>query len=129
MSRRIFAEAVTANVTVTTTTEEPVVTKQLSGIKQGQGLVLIGFINVLTGVAASQIVLRIRELTGIAGTLVGEAITVDTGAAGAVQKTYMIVVLTQAFQDEPFYTLNVDQVDATGNATVQIGALIALKED
>ena len=129
MTRRIFADGTIVNATVTTTTELALTVMQVSGIKIGQGLLVFGTVEILTGANCSAVNVRVRELGGITGTIIGEISLEDTGMAGAHTRTGHIMFLANAFQDEPVYQLTVQQVDATGNATVNHSTLAVLRVD
>ena len=107
------------------TAEEALVAKACSGVKAGQGLVIQGVLAITVAQGTTEVTIRVREGPGAAGTLVGEAIVDVTGMSGIHTRSMSIILVANAFQDDPVYQLTVQQTKAaTVIGTVTSSAII-----
>lgn len=122
----IRVEQVTSAVTLTTTTEAVAVTSDIVPLSPigGEGYIIKGVVNVTTGTAATAVTIRVRQGTGITGTVVGNALT-HTLAAGATASIPFSVQDFSAALTPPTaqYSVTVQQVAATANGTVNQGTI------
>lgn len=115
-----------ANKTITTTTERVAAT--LPGIStdgSGDTITVRGVAIVVVGTGATALVLRIRQGTGIAGTIISESSSVSATAAN-------IVIVTLAADDNPGdvadqqYVLTVQQTGATADGTINYSHILGV---
>lgn len=119
MSREL-STPVTTNVTLTTTTETVIAT--LSGVsspRAGVKIRLHGWYQVTLGTATTAVTTRIRQGTGITGTLIQEANAEQISTAAASSEGHSIDVEdTLGEVANVSYVLTVEQTAATANGTV-----------
>lgn len=118
----LYQSPVTADVTLVTTAETVVAT--LSGVSNyqpGQPVDLRGWLQVLLGVATTNVTLRIRQGVDATGTLVGEAnAEAISTAAGSVEAHEIQTRFTPSGEiANASFVLTIQQTAATGNGTVQ----------
>lgn len=110
---------VTNAVTVTTTSETAAVTSPAQGISPptaSLGLVVRGNVNFTAGTGATAVTIRVRQGSGITGTLVGNALTVTVAAGSSYDLAFDVVDTSPVPAQQ--YTVTVTQTAATGNGTV-----------
>lgn len=119
---------VSANVTITTTTETVVAT--LTGISTryaSERVALHGWVQLTTGTATTTVTLRVRRGTDTSGSLIGEANAVSIGAAaGGTEQFDIDVEDTPGDVASQSYVLTAQQAAATGNGTALQAILEAL---
>lgn len=108
----------TTPVTLTTTSETALLssTVNLENQPTGQGVSVNGNFNVLAGTGTTALTIRVRAGNGIAGALIGTAVTY-TLAAGA-SATVPYGVLDPTLIGTVQYTVTCQQTGASGNGTV-----------
>lgn len=123
----MVAVVATANVTVTTTTEEVAVSSGPCKVtRQTARAIIVAWVQVTTGAGTTTVTPRIRRGTTITGDLLGEAnAMIIGGAAGSNEQYLMIASEARAGIESAEYSLTVTQAAATGNGTVlQAGILV-----
>lgn len=109
-----FSNYISGAQTITTTTETAVNNLILQGIKNGTKLLFFSWADDVAGTAATQFTIRLRQGTGITGTIIASS----THTITAAQTSDMTLIATAiAYQDNPLYTLTLQQTSATGNGT------------
>ena len=118
----------TANVTLTTTTENvavssgPIVTPF-----ETHRIVILAWGQLTTGAGTTTVTPRIRRGTAITGTLVGEANAEQVKAAAGSTETFVIMVSEdRANLESVEYSLTLQQAGATGDGTVLQSAILVL---
>lgn len=120
---QIRANAVTADTTVVTTAETAAITSEgVSTAVGGEEITISGVINITTGVATTQVVVRVRRGTTVAGTAIGET-EPQTIAAAATGNIFFEFVDTPGEVAGQQYTATVVQTAATGNGTINNAAI------
>lgn len=117
----------TTNVTLTTTTENVVVSSgRVILPRETHTLFVLGYAQLTTGAATTTVTPRIRRGTTITSTLIGEAHPEEVkAAAGSIEQFFHMVSEELGGRAEVEYSLTLSQVDATGNGTVvQAGILV-----
>jgi hypothetical protein len=111
--------------TITTTTE--LATAVLPGIATGPGgsaVQLLAVIAFTTGTGVTSVTVRVRQGSGITGTVVGSsgAVVIAASTAGVVP---IEVIDNPAEVNGLQYALTIQQAAATGNGSVTLATLIA----
>ena len=86
------------------------------------GRVISGYLNVTPGAATTALVIRVRQGNTTGGALVGTADTVTVAAAG-LESVFFSQVDTGVAPANNQYCVTVQQTAATGNGTVNDGAI------
>lgn len=87
----------------------------LQGIKNGTKLVFFCFTDDVAGTGTTQFSIRLRQGAGITGlTLASSNHTITGGATSDMS----LIATAFAYQDNPLYTITMQQTSATGNGTV-----------
>ena len=119
---------VTANVTVTTTSETVAVSS--GGVKMPRPtarVLIIAWCLMTSGAGTTSITARVRRGTATSGTLVGEANLQSLAvAAGGNESVFKMVSEARADEESVEYSLTVEQAAATGNGTVLEAAIAVL---
>jgi hypothetical protein len=117
---RIYAVSVTADTTVTTTTETVLAT--VSGVSTdgpGQRVRVTGWAQVTPGTGTTSLTLRIRRGVDATGALVGEANAVAAAvAAGSAREIDLEAIDVLGDVAGQSYVLTIQQTAATANGTV-----------
>jgi len=125
----VYDSPVTANTTITTTTETVAAT--LSGVNApgpGATIKLTGFVQVTAGTGTTAITVTIREGTDATGTIVGEANAIAGGVtAGSTSSLDLVVTDVPAGElANQSYVVTVKQTGASGNGTILLATLRAV---
>lgn len=123
--REFEAASVTANVTLTTTTEEALVSIARITLPTDEArVVILGWFQITSGAGTTAITPRIRRGTTVSAALVGEANAVALGAAAGETEHLVIQVADELrLTDTVEYVLTVQQTGATGNGTALQAAI------
>ena len=90
---------------------------------QGQGLAAVsisGYVNITAGTGTTAVVVRVRQGSGVTGTIVSALAASDSLAAGAVESIPFGVTDTSTYLESGTggqYTITVQQTGGTGNGT------------
>lgn len=119
---------VTADVTLTTTTEGAVVDSgPIVAPFQTHRVVILAWGQLVTGAGTTTVTPRIRRGTTTAGTLVGEANAEEVKAAAGSREPFFLMVSEERVDVESVtYVLTLAQAGATGNGTVSQAAILVL---
>lgn len=111
---------VTANTTVTTTTETVAVTSPITRAYRNSAIVLVmGYSEITLGTSTTAVTQRIRRGTAITDTLVTEANALQIQTAAASSEHYSIVCFEQLSQEQNVqYSLTLQQTAAAANGTI-----------
>jgi len=111
---------VTANVTVTTTTEEVAVSSPVVRMPRASHTIVVsGWCQLTTGAATTTVTPRIRRGTTTSGTAVGDAVAENVkAAAGSNEPFFLMVSESRADVDSVQYSFTIEQTSATGNGTI-----------
>lgn len=122
------ANFTTANVTLTTTTENVCVTTPLMRVNRNSAIVMIvAWANLTTGAATTTVTPRIRRGTAITSTLITEANVVTIGAAAGSNEQFQMVAFEQLTSEQVLqYSFTLEQASATGNGTVLSSGIMAI---
>ena len=124
---RFYSANVATNQAVVTSAETVVTT--LSGIssaRAGETIRFHGQVSILTGVATTAIILRVRA-TSLAGAIVDEPVSAELEAVAGSRETHDLVVVDLAPGElaGATYVLTVEQTAATADGSVQHASLKA----
>lgn len=115
------SKMVTANVTATTTAETAALTSDpISTPREGTAISISGEVNLTTGAAATDVTIRCRRGTGVAGAQVGESKVHRVGASLSAELAFGFVDFPGDVAQQ-VYTITIQQTAATGDATVNNG--------
>jgi hypothetical protein len=116
-----------ATVTLTTTAETAIlVSPSLQTPKDTSFIAMIATLAVTTGTAATAVVLRFRQGSGVGGATIGQSYTI--GNVGAGQSASAVIMATGQAQSTDYvqWTLTAQQTAATGAGSVTAAAILAL---
>lgn len=105
-------------VNLVTTAETAVLSSTLNSENQptGQGVSVNGNFNVTTGASTTGVTVRVRAGVGVAGALIGTAVTHTLAAAASATIPYGVLDATLVGTVQ--YTVTAQQVAASANGTV-----------
>jgi|KBSSwiStaDraftv2_1062776.scaffolds.fasta_scaffold1358516_2 hypothetical protein len=114
-------------VTLVTTAETAVVTVTPFNTSSpgGEGVSISGSLNITTGTATTAVVIRVRQGSGVAGTVVGAALTYTIGAAVSATIPYDVLDTTALSATGQQYTVTAQQTAASANGTVNLATVNA----
>lgn len=115
--------ALPANANETALLSTPVLQAVLPGafgepVGAPQPVKISGVINILAGTGVTALVLRVRQGVGLAGNVVGAAMTLTLAAAASGAFAFSVEDTTGALQAGTAYTVTLAQTGATGASTI-----------
>lgn len=118
----------TTAVTITTTTENVVVSSPAVALVRPAGEVcILGYAQFTTGANTTHVIARIRRGSEITGTLVGEENNISiAAAAGGTENVFTMACEVRTNVESVIYSLTMDQVAATGDGSAIVGAILVL---
>jgi hypothetical protein len=118
------ASYVQSDVTTTTSAEKVVNTLYCQHIKAGQRIMIQGMVTIALGAGADKVDVDIVQGTTTSGTDVGEASeTLVTASKDAVCHQ---MVVTNAYQDKPTYSMTIACASASANCVAQSSCLMVI---
>ena len=120
----VHAVHTTGATTVTTTTETVGATIGPFNINDpgGQGILLEGILSITAGTGTTSVTCRLRQGTGITGTVVGNAVSQTVTAGNTYLLSPMALDTTLSATNQQ-YVITVQQTGATANGTINYAVL------
>ena len=127
---QVAFSTVTADVTLTTTTETVIVTSgPATAPRQTVNVCILAWAQLTTGTATTTVTPRIQRGTAATGTVVGDSVAITVGAAAGSTEQYWAMACEDRVDVATVdYNLSLQQASATGDGTaVQAGILVLVR--
>lgn len=120
---RSYSKSVIADTAVVTTAETAAITSDpVNQAVDGEPITIRGSLSYLTGASTTAVTVRIREGSGLTGSLVGETLPYTVGAAVSTQIPYEFTYSPSGVAGQR-WTASIQATAATANGTIQAAAM------